>query len=321
MAESSKRLKLNNGLEIPIMGLGTTRLRNLDDANKSLKGDERMKDVEEVVYSSIKQGTRLIDTASKYENEAEVGKGIKKAIDEGIVKREDLFVITKMWPDEKEDPEKALKQSLERLQLSYVDLFLDHWPSGKCYNGKNNFKLISVKDMWPKMEKLVEENLTKSIGVSNYNVQNLLIVLSICKIKPVVNEVEFHPYLYQKDLKEFCDLENIKIIAYYPLIKGVNYKSRFTKIMNEKKLDLLNEEIVKNLANKYGKTVGQVILNWHVHLGVIPIPGSANPERMKENLAAIDFKMEDKDYDLISSLDKQFRFCDGIGIYGIDIFA
>ena len=321
MAESSKRLKLNNGLEIPIMGLGTTRLRNLDDANKSLKGDDRMKDVEEVVYSSIKHGTRLIDTASKYENEVEVGKGIKKAIDEGIVKREDLFVITKMWPDEKEDPEKALKQSLERLQLSYVDLFLDHWPSGKCYNGKNNFKLISVKDMWPKMEKLVEENLTKSIGVSNYNVQNLLIVLSICKIKPVVNEVEFHPYLYQKDLKEFCDLENIKIIAYYPLIKGVNYKSRFTKIMNEKKLDLLNEEIVKNLANKYGKTVGQVILNWHVHLGVIPIPGSANPERMKENLAAIDFKMEDKDYDLISSLDKQFRFCDGIGIYGIDIFA
>ena len=321
MAESSKRLKLNNGLEIPIMGLGTTRLRNLDDANKSLKGDDRMKDVEEVVYSSIKHGTRLIDTASKYENEVEVGKGIKKAIDEGIVKREDLFVITKMWPDEKEDPEKALKQSLERLQLSYVDLFLDHWPSGKCYNGKNNFKLISIKDMWPKMEKLVEENLTKSIGVSNYNVQNLLIVLSICKIKPVVNEVEFHPYLYQKDLKEFCDLENIKIIAYYPLIKGVNYKSRFTKIMNEKKLDLLNEEIVKNLANKYGKTVGQIILNWHVHLGVIPIPGSANPERMKENLAAIDFKMEDKDYDLISSLDKQFRFCDGIGIYGIDIFA
>ena len=321
MSDISKRLKLNNGLEIPLMGLGTTRLRNLDDANKSLKDDDRMKDVEDVVYYSIKHGTRLIDTASKYENEVEVGKGINKAINEGIVKREDLFVVTKMWPNEKEDPEKALKQSLERLQLSYVDLFLDHWPSGKCYNGKNDFKLVSVKDMWPKMEKLVEDKLTKSIGVSNYNVQNLLIVLSICKIKPVVNEVEFHPYLYQKDLKEFCDLENIKIIAYYPLIKGVNYKSRFPKILNEKKLDLLNEEIVKNLAEKYSKTVGQIILNWHVHLGVIPIPGSANTERMKENLAAIDFKMEDKDYELISSLDKKFRFCDGIGIYGIDIFA
>jgi diketogulonate reductase-like aldo/keto reductase len=321
MSESSKTLKLNNGLEIPIMGLGTTRLRNLDDANKSLKDDDRMKDVEDSVYYSIKHGVRLIDTASKYENEVEVGKGIKKAIDEGIVKREDLFVITKMWLDEKDDPEKALKQSLERLQLSYVDLFLDHWPSGKCYNGKNNVKFISIKDIWPKMEKLVEENLTKSIGVSNYNVQNLLIVLSICKIKPVVNEVEFHPYLYQKDLKEFCDLENIKIIAYYPLIKGVNYKSRFPKIMNEKKLDLLNEEIVKKLSEKYSKTVGQIILNWHIHLGVIPIPGTASIERMKENLDAIDFKMEENDYDLISSLDKKFRFCDGFGIYGVDIFA
>ena len=109
MSEFSKTLKLNNGLEIPIMGLGTTRLRNLDDANKSLKDDDRMKDVEDVVYNSIKRGTRLIDTASKYENEVEIGKGIKKAIDEGIVKRGDLFVVTKMWPDEKEDPEKALK--------------------------------------------------------------------------------------------------------------------------------------------------------------------------------------------------------------------
>ena len=321
MSDHPKTMKLNNGLDIPIIGLGTTRLRNLNDANKSMKGSELNKDVDEVVYNSIKHGVRLIDTASKYENEVEVGKGIKKAIDEGIVKREDLFVVTKMWPNEKEDPEKALKQSLEKLQLSYVDLYLDHWPSGKCYNGKNDFKLISIREFWPKMEKLVEQNLTKSIGVSNYNVQNLSIILSICKIKPVVNEVEFHPYLYQKDLKEFCDLENIKIISYYPLIKGVNYKSRFPKIKSEKKLDLLNEEIIVNLAKKYEKTVGQIILNWHIHLGVIPIPGTANPERMKENLASVDFKMDDKDYELISSLDKQFRFCDGIGIYGIDIFA
>ena len=172
------------------------------------------------------------------------------------------------------------------------------------------------------MEKLVEQGLTKSIGVSNYNVQNLLIVLSIARIKPLVDEVEFHPYLYQKDLKEFCDKENIKIISYYPLIKGVNFKKRFEKIMKEKNLDLLNEDIVLNLAKKYGKTPGQIILNWHIHLGVIPIPGTSNPERMRENLESSEFKMDDKDYEALSSFnDKQFRFCDGYGIYGINIFA
>ena len=306
MVDIPKALKLNNNLMCPFMGLGTTGMQN----------------IEEVVYNSIKDGTRLIDTASRYRNELEVGKGIKKAIDEGIVKREDLFIITKMWLDEKEDPEKALKSSLERLQLSYVDLYLDHWPSGKCYNGKNDFKLVSVKDVWEKMEKLVEQNLTKSIGVSNYNVQNLLIILSFCKIKPVANEIEFHPYLYQKDLKDFCDKENIKIISYYPLIKGANFKKRYEKIMNEKKMDLLNEPTVKELASKYGKTVGQIVFNWHIHLGVIPIPGTSNVERMKENLAAGDFKMEEKDYELLCEFnDKQHRFCDGFGLYGIDIFA
>ena len=227
-----------------------------------------------------------------------------------------------MWLNEKEDPEKALRSSLSRLQLDYVDLYLDHWPSSKCYTGKNEFKLVSVKDLWPKMEKLVEQGLTKSIGVSNYNVQNLLIILSICKIKPVVNEVEFHPYLYQKDLKEFCDKEGIKIVSYYPLIKGVNFKTRYGTKMIEKGMDLLNEEVVKNLAKKYGKTVGQILLNWHIHLGVIPIPGTSNTERMKENLGAADFKMDEKDIEALCSFnEKQHRFCDGFGIYGIDIFA
>ena len=303
--EQTKTLKLNSGFNCPVLGLGTYKIKN----------------TEEVVYQSIKDGIRLIDTASHYNNEEEIGKGIKRALDENIVKREDLFIITKCWVEEKIDPETALRNSLKKLQLSYVDLYLDHWPCGKDYSGKYKIDNITLKDMWKKFELLVEKGLAKSIGISNYNVQNILNVLSICKIKPAANEVEFNPYLYQKDLKEFCDKENIKIISYYPLIKGDKYKERFPKIMNEKKLDLLNEEIVINLAQKYGKTVGQIVLNWHVHLGVIPIPGSSNPERMKENLAAIDFKMEDKDYDLISSLDKQFRFCDGIGIYGIDIFA
>ena len=320
MSESNRNHKLNNGLTIPIIGLGTTTIMGIGPGG--ILGNKGKKEIEEIVYKSIKNGARLIDTASKYDNEVELGRGIKKAIDEGIVKREDLFIITKMWPNEKEDPEKALKNSLSRLQLDYIDLYLDHWPSSKCYNGKEDFKLISIRDLWPKMEKLVEQGLAKSIGVSNYNVQNLLIVLSICKIKPVVNEVEFHPYLYQKDLKEFCDKEDIKIVAYYPLIKGANFRTRYEKIMKEKKMNLLNEEIVKSLAKKYEKTVGQIILNWHIHLGVIPIPGTFNPDRMKENLAAADFKMEENDIQSLCSFsDKQYRFCDGLGIFGINMFA
>ena len=296
-------ITLNNGRECPLLGVGTCRISN----------------VEEVVYQSIKDGARLIDTAAAYKNEEEVGKGIKKAIDENIVKREDLFVVTKCWLSDKKDPEKALKTSLDKLKLDYVDLYLDHWPCGKDYTGENKFEHISVREMWPKFESLVDKGMTKSIGVSNYNVQNILIVLSICKHKPVVNEVEFNPYLYQKDLKEFCDKENIKIFSYYPLVKG-----RFCtpELVKEKDLDLLNEPVVKKLAEKYEKTPGQIVLNWHINVGVVPIPGTSKPSRMKENLGAVGFKMEDAEYQSLSDLcAKEYRFCTGFGIYGIDIFA
>ena len=305
MASKPKLIKLNNGLTCPIIGLGTTSMKN-----------------DEVIYQSIKDGTRLFDTASCYQNEEEVGKGIKRALDENIVKREDLFIITKMGIDEKEDPETAIKNSLKRLQLDYADLYLDHWPSGKNYNEPGKFKLIPIKETWGKMEKLVDLGLTKSIGVSNYNVQGLLIVLSECRIKPAFNEVEFHPYLYQKNLKEFCDKENIVILSYNPMVKG-QYCQRSEKVIKEKNLDLFNENILKELAKKYDKTLGQIILNWHIHVGVVPIPGTFSPNRMKENLGATEFDMEEEDIQKINNSfkDKQYRFCDSYPVYGIDIFA
>ena len=304
MASKEKLLKLNNGLSCPIIGLGTTEMKN-----------------DEVIYQSIKDGTRLIDTASGYNNEEEVGLGIKRAIEDKIVKREDLFVITKLGIHEKEDPETAIKNSLKKLQLDYVDLYLDHWPACKNYIEPGKFKLVPIKELWPKMEKLVDQGLTKSIGVSNYNVQSLLIVLSQCRIKPAFNEIEFHPYLYQKDLKEFCDKENIIILSYNPMVKG-SYCKRSEKIIKEKNLDLFNESAVLELAKKYNKTPGQIILNWHIQIGVVPIPGTTNPNRMKENLIAAEFNMEEEDVKKLSYFDnKQYRFCDSKCFLGFDIFA
>ena len=209
---------LNNKLKCPIMGLGTALI----------KDEEHI----DVVYQSIKDGVRLIDTEP--DNEEFVGKGIKKVLDEGQIKREELFIVTKLELKDKENPEKALRESLERLQLNYVDLYLDHWPS--CINiNELNKTIIPVNVTWKKMENLVDLGLTKSIGLSNYNVENMLNVLSICRIKPVVNEVEFHPYLYQQDLKEFCDKEEIILFAYNPLVKGEYVERNY---IYERNLDL-----------------------------------------------------------------------------------
>ena len=295
-------------IKCPKIGLGTALIKEEKDIN--------------VVYQSIVDGVRLIDTEPK--NEELVGKGIKRAIDEKKVKRRELFIVTKLELEEKENPEKALRKSLKRLQLDYVDLYLDHWPSCICINDPKRYRLIPVKDTWKKMEKLVYKKLAISIGVSNYNVENLFNILSTCKIKPAVNEVEFNPYLYQKDLKEFCDKENILLFAYNPLAKG--------EYVNREEAngiyDLFKENFFRYMQNLYNWehngekiTEGQIILNWHISMGVVPIPGTSNPNRMKENLK--EFKINKDFYKLwgSSNEDKMKRFNDGSSIFGINIFA
>ena len=162
--------QLNDGTKIPLIGLGTSRIEN----------------PEEIIYNSIKHGVRLIDTAFKYGNEEQIGKGIQRALNDDKIncKREDLIIMGKVWINQRNDPEKALKESLERLNLDYIDIYMDHWPSGKdCrIEPRDKFEMISVYEFWPKMEALVEKGLTKHLGVSNYNVQCLCNLLSFCKI-------------------------------------------------------------------------------------------------------------------------------------------
>ena len=291
------------------LGLGTAQIGNT-------------KNISEVVYNSIKSGIRLIDTAEVYGSEVGVGLGIKKAIEEGIVKREDLFIITKCYPYSKNDPENAIKNSLKNLKLDYVDLYLDHWPAFVEINEKGeNYNLNPMHILWPKFESLIEKKYTKNIGVSNYNVQSLVNLLSFCKIKPFANEVEFHPYLYQKNLLSYCEKENIKIIAYNPICKG-NYD--YHKGKEKLNLDLLNEPIIKELSNKYKKTPGQIVLNWEINKNVIPIPATSKTTRMKENLGALEFTVDESDIKKVDNLNKNYRFSSSIcwNVIGkYDIFA
>ena len=297
---------LRDGNHIPLMGLGTSRIEN----------------PAEIIYNSILHGVRLIDTAYKYGNEEQIGKGIERALnDENCkCKRKDLIIMGKVWINQRDDPEKALRESLKKLKLDYIDIYMDHWPSGKDYNG-NDFKMVPVYEFWPKMENLVKLGLAKSIGVSNYNIQCLSNLLSIAKIKPVVNEVEYHLFYIQKTLKEFCDKQDIAIISYYPMAHGNGAR---IYIQNNPEFDIFKDKMILELSDKYKKTPGQIILNWHYKSGVIPIPSTSKKDRMKENLAALTDILDEKDFEALSKHFKQIslkKFCGCRRFFGVNVLA
>ena len=259
--------ELNNGVKIPMLGLGVFRMDDEKEAYKSVR-------------TAIELGYRHIDTAMIYENEEPVGRAIR----ESGVSRDDFFVTTKLWNDDivKGNAQKALDTSLRKLGLDYVDLYLVHWPIKDKY--------VSV---WKDMEKIAATDKVRAIGVSNYQEKHLKEVLDMRSLIPAVNQIELHPYLSQQELVEYCSKHNIKIESWSPLCANKN--------------DLLNEQTLKDLAEKYSKTSAQIVLRWNIERGLIVIPKSSNPGRQEENLNIFDFALTSEDVQKINSLNKDMR--------------
>ncbi len=259
-------VRLNNGVEMPLLGLGTWKLLPHQ--------------AEKAVMWALEAGYRHIDTARIYMNEGAVGKAIKNS---GVPTSE-LFVVTKLWNSDHgyENAIKACNASLRRLGLSYVNLYLIHFPvSGKRL------------ESWRGMEQLYKEAKCKAIGVSNFTIRHLKELLAVCKVKPMVNQVEFNPYLYQKELLDFCVKNRIQLEAYSPLTTG-------------KKLD--DEKLVA-IAKKYGKTASQIILRWCIQHEVVAIPKSKSKERIEENFRVFDFKISAADMRLLDGFNENLRLC------------
>ena len=261
----STKVRLNNGVEMPILGLGTWQLNN-------------GKETEEAVLCALKTGYRLIDTAHIYGNEESVGRAIKKS----GVPREEIFITTKLWNSDHgyKAAIAACEISLQRLGLSYVDLYLIHWPVTSLRN-----------ETWKAMETLLEEGKCRAIGVSNYTIQHLEELLNGSPIIPAVNQVEFNPYLYQRDLLEFCCSCRIQLEAYSPLTKKLK----------------LNEPELVLIARKYYKSTAQILIRWVLQRGLVAIPKSSREENIRDNTDVFDFTISPEDMRSLDSLSEGLR--------------
>ncbi|MGE4571304.1 MAG: aldo/keto reductase [Candidatus Izemoplasmatales bacterium] len=264
-----KKLKLNNDTLMPVIGLGTFRSKDEDAYN--------------AVLTALKAGYRHIDTAAVYGNEEAVGRAIK----DSKVKRSELFVTTKVWNTE-QGYRKTLKQfneSLQKLGLDYVDLYLVHW--------FRDFDHLTRT--WNAFETLYDMGKVKAVGVSNFNVHHLQFLLDNAKIKPMVNQVETHIHLQNQFLQDFCTKNSIQLEAYAPL-------------MSHHIEDLLNDETMKEIAKKHKKTIAQVAIRWLVQRDIVVIPKSITPKRIKENIDVFDFELDDEDMTRIKGLNKGRKF-------------
>lgn len=262
-----QHVTLNNGLKMPQLGFGVWQVEDNEAAS--------------AVEKAIQTGYRSIDTAMIYKNENGVGQGIKNS---GI-KREDLFITTKVWNADQgyDNTIRAFDESLERLGMDYVDLYLIHWPTPEFDDYVDTYKA---------MEKLYNDGKVKAIGVCNFDVDHLQRLLDECDVKPVLNQIECHPYLAQKEVKEFCAKHDIFVEAWSPLMQGG---------------DVLKDEVVQSIAKKHSKTPAQVVLRWHLDNHSIVIPKSVTPSRIEENFDVFDFELNTEDMQKLNELDRGER--------------
>ncbi|XP_022914598.1 aldo-keto reductase 1B-like [Onthophagus taurus] len=295
---SSKVMKLNNGREIPIIGLGTY---------KSPAGE-----VERAVRDAIDAGYRHFDCAWLYGNESEIGDALSEKIKNGSVKREDLFITSKLWCNyhKKELVVPMIKETLANLKLDYIDLYLIHWPfgfkedAGMWPMGEDSaYSDVDYLETWEGMEECVKLGLAKSIGVSNFNSQQLTRLLEKCKIKPVVNQIEVNPNINQKKMIKFCADRDIVVTGYCPMgrVENDGIPGFPTPTIKDPK--------VIEMAEKYEKTPGQIILNYLVSLGIAVVPKSVTRTRIIENIDIFDFKLDDEDTKYLDSCNKNQRIC------------
>lgn len=304
MSVSTARRQLNDGSWMPLLGFGTWK------SEPEMVGD--------AVSAAIDAGYRHIDGAYSYMNEAEVGAAVKKKISEGVVTREDLFIVSKLWCTfhAPEDVKPSVMETLHNLQLTYLNLYLIHFPVGfqkvpgellPRHEGKVLVSEIDYVDPWKAMEALVDEGFVKSIGVSNFNISQLQRLLSKARIFPAVNQVELHPYLTQTELVEFCMSRNIALTAFSPL----GSPGRSLVFLNESAdpKDLLKDPVVKMIAEKHSKSPAQILLRFHIQRNIATIPKSISPERICKNTEVFDFELTEGDLHLLLGLNRNWRVC------------
>lgn len=270
----NSKIILNNKTEIPVIGFGVFRIQDGEEVINSVKW-------------ALGVGYRHIDTAMIYKNEEGVGKAIK----ESDISREEIFITTKLWNTDQgyESALKAIDVSLAKLGLSYVDLYLVHWPTaGDAAKGES---INKREDTWKAMEEIYKSGKAKAIGVSNYTITHLEEMKEYAKISPAINQVEFHPFLFQEELLNYCKQNNIALEAHSPLVHG----------------ERLDNEIIDSIAKKYNKTGAQVLLRWSLQHGCIPIPKSVHKDRIADNIKVFNFELSLEEMSKLNNLNQNLH--------------